>query len=138
MKVVFVNQEGGISILHPVLTEGLTLEHVIKKDIPEGVQYWVVNDDDIPTDRHFRDAWEVNTRKNASQRIKVNMEKAIEIQRNNIRRERNAELKRLDTEFMKALEKGDSALANSIAEKNKCCATLRPALFLRHARHKKN
>lgn len=41
-------------------------------------------------------------------RIKINMDKAREIRRNQIRREREAQFAELDREFMLALESGDN------------------------------
>jgi len=29
------------------------------KDTPEGLPFWITEDSEIPTDRTFRDAWEV-------------------------------------------------------------------------------
>lgn len=39
---------------------GLTVEQIGKKDVPTGVPFWVVDAADIPSDRAFRDAWELD------------------------------------------------------------------------------
>lgn len=39
---------------------GLTLEQIGQKDVPDGVPFWIVEADAIPTDRTFRDAWELD------------------------------------------------------------------------------
>lgn len=49
--------------------------------------------------------------------LKINMEKAVEIKKNRIREERNELLKRLDVEFMKALEAGDTVKQEEIKVK---------------------
>ena len=41
----------------------LTLEQIGQKDVPKGVQFWIVGADAIPTDRTFRAAWELDAHK---------------------------------------------------------------------------
>ncbi len=55
MKIIYQNQEGGVSVIHP--TGELSIEEVAAKDVPEGVAYEIVEDDAIPSDRTFRNAW---------------------------------------------------------------------------------
>jgi hypothetical protein len=54
-RVIFPNDEGGVSIIVPA--PGVTLEQVLLA-VPAGKPYKVVSVDDIPTDRTFRNAWE--------------------------------------------------------------------------------
>jgi hypothetical protein len=54
-RVIFPNDDGGVSIVVPA--PGATQEQVLKA-VPAGKPYKIVNVDDIPTDRTFRDAWE--------------------------------------------------------------------------------
>lgn len=61
----------------------------------------------IPSERTFRDGWEAND----NGTITVNMEKAKDIWREKIRAEREPELAKLDTEYMKALEAGSDTTA---------------------------
>jgi hypothetical protein len=37
-----------------------TDEEVAQKDVPKGVKYKIIDDTEEPTDRSFRDAWEVD------------------------------------------------------------------------------
>lgn len=55
MKIIYTNNEGGVSVIHP--TGELPIEEVAAKDVPQGVAYEIVEDDDIPSDRTFRAAW---------------------------------------------------------------------------------
>lgn len=55
MKIIYQNQEGGVSVIHP--TGELSIEEVAAKDVPHGVLYDIVEDDAIPSDRTFRNAW---------------------------------------------------------------------------------
>lgn len=59
-RIIYPNDEGGVSILIP--SPEYLLEHTIEelaaKDVPAGKPYKIVATEDIPTDRTFRDAWE--------------------------------------------------------------------------------
>ena len=57
-KILYPNSEGGISVLHP--TGDLPFEDVCQKDVPAGTPYLIVEDDVIPSDRTFRNAWEAD------------------------------------------------------------------------------
>lgn len=59
-KVIVYKQANGkiaICVPTPEFLENNTIEDVIAKDIPAGVEYEVVNKNDLP-DLMFRDAWE--------------------------------------------------------------------------------
>ncbi len=55
-RIVYENDEGGISIIVPADC-GLTIEEIAAKDVPTGKAYNIVDVSEIPTDRTFRDAW---------------------------------------------------------------------------------
>jgi len=55
MKIIY-QTETGVAIIHP--TGELSIEEVAAKDVPAGVAYKIVNDDEVPSDRTFRNAWE--------------------------------------------------------------------------------
>jgi hypothetical protein len=55
-RIVYQNDEGGISIIVPADC-GLTIEEIAAKDVPTGKAYNIVDVSEIPTDRTFRDAW---------------------------------------------------------------------------------
>lgn len=57
---------------------------------------------DAPADRTYRGAWV-----NSGARIVVDMEKARDIHRDNLRRDRAPLLEALDVQFMRALEQGN-------------------------------
>ena len=58
MKIIYQNQEGGVSVIHS--TGELPIEDVCQKDVPAGVPYLIVTTDDIPSDHTFRNAWEAD------------------------------------------------------------------------------
>jgi len=55
-RIVYQNDEGGISIIVPANC-GLTIEEIAAKDVPQGKAYNIVDVSDIPEDRTFRNAW---------------------------------------------------------------------------------
>jgi len=66
----------------------------------------------IPTDRTFRGAWQYN-----GNAVEIDMTKAREIHKDNLRIERKPRLEALDVDYMKALEAGSGA--DAIAAKKK-------------------
>ena len=60
----------------------------------------------VPSDRTFRGAWQFN-----GDAVEVDMTKAREIHKDNLRAERAPRLEALDVEFMQALEAGTSTTA---------------------------
>ena len=61
-RIIYKNEDNLVSILIPT-SETLkfaTLLEVAEKDVPHNLPYWIVNTSDIPTDRTFREAWEVD------------------------------------------------------------------------------
>ena len=56
-RIIYNNDEGGISIIIPADNCGLTVEQIQAKDVPSGKTSWIVNTSTVPTDRSFRDAW---------------------------------------------------------------------------------
>lgn len=61
-RIIYKNQDNSVSILIPT-SEALkfaTIEQIAEKDVPHNLPYWIVSTSDIPTDRTFRNAWEVD------------------------------------------------------------------------------
>tara|TARA_B100000902_G_C26440104_1_gene495652 strand:+ start:202 stop:438 length:237 start_codon:yes stop_codon:yes gene_type:complete len=66
-KILYKNDDGGISILTPVLTainrttgNAFTIDEIAAKDVPTGKKYKKIEDSDVSSDRSFRDAWTVD------------------------------------------------------------------------------
>jgi len=58
MKILYPNSDGSLSVIHS--TGELPIEDVCQKDVPAGIPYLIVSEDDIPSDRTFRGAWEAD------------------------------------------------------------------------------
>ena len=57
MRIIYQTEEG-LTIVVP--TGELDINEVARKDVPADVNYWIVEDSEVPSDRTFRDAWELN------------------------------------------------------------------------------
>jgi len=57
-RIIYQTNEGGVAIIVPADC-GLTIEQIAAKDVPAGLPYQIVDVADIPTDRTFRNAWEM-------------------------------------------------------------------------------
>jgi hypothetical protein len=101
MKIIYTNNEGGVSVIHP--TGELPIEEIAAKDVPQGVAYEIVEDDAIPSDRFFRNAWVAN-----GAAVDVDLDKAKDIGHDIRRTQREAEFAPFDAIIMKQIP-GNSA-----------------------------
>jgi hypothetical protein len=104
MKIIYQNNEGGISVIHP--TGELSIEEVAAKDVPQGVAYEIVEDDAIPSDRFFRNAWVAN-----GAAVAVDLPKAKDIGHDIRRTLRTEEFKPYDEVIMKQIPGVDAVAA---------------------------
>ena len=58
--IIYKEQNGMLSIIHPAPNETHTIEEIAVKDVPSGLAYKIVDFSEIPTDRTFRDAWDID------------------------------------------------------------------------------
>jgi hypothetical protein len=72
-KIIYKTDEGGVAVIVPSseYLSNHTIEELAAKDVPSGVEYYIVNASTIPTDRKYRSAWELVNKK-----IEVNQVKA--------------------------------------------------------------
>jgi len=57
-RIIYPTPEGGVAIIVPAPDCGLTIDEIAAKDVPAGVPFKIVEADEIPADRTFRNAWE--------------------------------------------------------------------------------
>lgn len=57
MRIIYQTEEG-LAVIVP--TGELDINEVARKDVPAGVDYWIVEDSVVPSDRTFRNAWELD------------------------------------------------------------------------------
>lgn len=58
LRIIYPNDQGGVSVIVPSKNCGLTIEEIAKKDVPPGKPYKIIDVSEIPSDRTFRNAWE--------------------------------------------------------------------------------
>ena len=61
-RIIYQTDDGGVAVIVPsdeALSEH-TIEEIAAKDVPAGLAYKIVDVADVPSDRTFRSAWEVD------------------------------------------------------------------------------
>ena len=61
-RIIFSTDDGGVAVVvpSPNCLKEHTIEEIAAKDVPAGKPYKIVDVADIPSDRTFRNAWEVD------------------------------------------------------------------------------
>lgn len=102
-RIIYENNKGGVSIVVPVIDD---MDAVIRKCVPEGASYEVIEGASIPSDRNFRNAWIKNGKV-----IEVDMPKARLIHMDCLRKVRDVELEKTDQELLRAIEDGKDTVS---------------------------
>lgn len=87
--IIYTQDNGAISIIYP--TGELSIEDCVKQSVPAGVPYRIINNDEVPSDRTFRSAWEYTDGV-----ITINFDKAKTVTHDARRFARSAEFAPLD------------------------------------------
>ncbi len=58
--IIYLSEQGTISLVMPSLDCGLTVEEIARKDVPAGRPYLIVSESDLPEDHIFFAAWEAD------------------------------------------------------------------------------
>jgi hypothetical protein len=115
MKIVYKNNEGGVSVVTAAKAYEDRLEELAAKVVPTKTAYRIISVDLLPSTREFRNAW---TDDYPGNQIDVETTKAKDIQLAKMRKERESKLTALDVESTRAMEDGDkTALADVKAKK---------------------
>jgi hypothetical protein len=110
--IIFTNELGGVSVCIP--TGELPIEQVQGKDIPAGIQSFIVDISTLPNDDNdFFNAWE-----QTNGVVTVNLNKAKNLTKDRLRAERTPLLAAQDVLFQRALENGSDTTA-IVAEKQR-------------------
>ena len=61
-RIIYKTDEGGVAVVIPTpeALENHTIEEIADKDVPSGKPYKIIDSSSIPSDRMFRNAWEVD------------------------------------------------------------------------------
>lgn len=110
--IIFTNENGGVAVCIP--TGEIPIEQVQGKDIPGGVQSYIVDSASLPEeDNDFFNAWE-----QTNGVVTVSLNKAKVITKDRLRAERVPLLAAQDVAFQRALETGADTTA-IVAEKQR-------------------
>jgi hypothetical protein len=60
MRIIYKTEDNTVSVIAPSSEWAGSLEKLAQKDVPTGLKYKIVEDSVIPSDRSFRNAWEVD------------------------------------------------------------------------------
>lgn len=114
MSKIIYKHETGIAIVHP--TGEVPVETLMITAVPEEYRSTarIVEDDSIPTDRTFRDAWDFDDDGIITERI----DKAKEIHKDRLRAERKPLLEELDVQYIRKQEKGGD-ITDIVTEKQR-------------------
>lgn len=99
----------GLKIIVPV---NASLENIQLSMQELNVNFQILEREDIPVDRYFREAWQLD-----GKQITINMQKAIEIHKELLRQKRKPMLEILDAEYLKAMENQDNVRMSFIISK---------------------
>lgn len=60
--IIYLQDNGTAAVIIPTpeALEQYGIQAIAIKDVPAGKPYKIINTEDVPTDRTFRDAWEVD------------------------------------------------------------------------------
>ncbi len=118
MRIVHKRKDGGVSIttLAIALSKKEIEKHIndLHKNNPDYISSRLIEEQDLPQDREFRDAWTDDLPTNT---VDINIEKAQEIKRNKFRILREPLLKQLDIDYQKADEEGSLSKKKEISSK---------------------
>lgn len=131
-RIIYTRPDGGISVIIPAeeariegQSENEFIAWVRSKDVPaDATNVQIVDEEDIPTDRTFRNAWKQCPKGLPT----VDMEKARDIHRDRLRAIRKPKLENLDVEFMRAVEGGKSTTEIAAAKQALRDITKDPAI----------
>jgi len=61
-RIIFKTEEGGVAIVIPApeCLQKYSIKEIADKDVPAGRPYKIVDVSEIPTDRTFRNAWDID------------------------------------------------------------------------------
>jgi hypothetical protein len=99
------------------VAEGVDIKKYADENIPSDADRIIISKYFVlQNDMEFFDAWDIDMR---NKKIIIDMTKARDIWRSQLRIERTKEFNKLDVEFMKALEDGNTYVQSVVTEKKK-------------------
>jgi len=110
-RIIYTNPITG-NVCLVILTGEEPIEAVAAKAVPSGVSYQIVDANDIPIDRAFRNAWKLE-----DDQITEDWAKSVEITKNRLREERKPLFEAADVKAMRDIETTGSVSPETAALK---------------------
>jgi hypothetical protein len=62
MKIIYLHDDNTLACIVPApeILRTMTIEQIAKKDVPTGKAYKIIEDNELPSSREFRNAWTIN------------------------------------------------------------------------------
>ncbi len=113
-RAIIERPDGGISVLIPSPNAKMTFDEIVAKDTPaDAVSVQKGTIADVPSDRTFRNAWVKGT----VSMIDHDMPKAVALAQDKVREARVDVLARLDADYMRMDEQGNTPAKQTVASK---------------------
>ena len=112
--ILYIKEDKKVGILSVSPNWDKPFEELAKKDVPEGLPWKVVNEDELPKYNYFASSWILN---DLHEQITFDYEEVKRVWLNFYRRVRTPLLAALDIDFMRSVESGDINLQKEIASK---------------------
>lgn len=58
--IIYPTDKGSVAVITPALECGLSVEEIARKDVPAGKPYHIVDEEQLPQDPTFFNAWEAD------------------------------------------------------------------------------
>jgi hypothetical protein len=119
-KIIYTRPDGGVSVVSPAKNVDDPLQFSEEDRInramlllpPEATNVQVVDEASLPKDRTFRNGWKQN-----GAAVEHDIEKCRELHKEHLRRVRSPLLEELDVQYMRAMEKGDTATMAAVVSR---------------------
>jgi hypothetical protein len=61
-QIIYKTEDGSVAVIIPApdCLQHYSIKEIAEKDVPEGFPYKIVDVSEIPSDRSFRNAWEID------------------------------------------------------------------------------
>ena len=60
MRIIYQTENNTVAVITPSPKWEGTIEELAAKDVPTGLKYLIVEDSEVPSDRTFRNAWDID------------------------------------------------------------------------------
>jgi hypothetical protein len=112
--IIYKNTDNTVGVLSLSPNWDRSFEELAQKDVPEGLPWKVVEENELPKDRYLVSAWML---KDINEEITFDLKEVKKIWLNLYRKVRTPLLEKLDLEYMRADEAGNLELKKEIATK---------------------